>query len=85
MDWYSVFVIGHTPPFMIMLQREFTLWIGAAIWMFTSVVVIDMRTITLRLNRTYASYASELDYSIYANFIEKFYISDCFVEGLISV
>ena len=53
--------------------------------MFTSVVVIDMRTITLRLNRTYASYASELDYSIYANFIEKFYISDCFVEGLISV
>ena len=44
MDWYSAFVIGLIPPSMIMLQSEFALWIGAAIWMFTSVVVIDMRT-----------------------------------------
>ena len=54
MDWYNVFVIGLIRLFITMLRKEFTLWIGAAIWILTS-VVIDMRTITLRFNRTYAS------------------------------
>ena len=62
MDWYSAFVIGLIRLFITMLRKEFTLWIGAAIWILTSAVMIDMRTITLRFNRTYVSCDALEDY-----------------------
>ena len=46
-------VIGDVRPFFEKNKQKIIFWFGAVIWKVVLAVVVDMRTITLRFNRTY--------------------------------
>ena len=46
-------VIGDVRPFFEKNKQKIIFWFGAVIWKAVLAVAVDMRTITLRFNRTY--------------------------------